>query len=259
VTFEQLILQQRPHITQVVRDLARRHHLAPAEIEEFAATAMQSLERNEFELLRAFDGRSTWETYLTLVVTREFFLFQAELWGQWRPTAAARRLGPAAILLEELVIHDHLPVSEAIELMRTVHRVDLPRYRISEMAVQLRLDQGAAVLGGPPAALRNEAHSHAHLQQAVKDALTRLSPDDRLIVELRFRDGQPLKRIARMMRIEMRPLQRRLEHVQSAMATSLLADGISPEHVNALLQNGDSDVSQATQTWWQTALSGPSK
>jgi RNA polymerase sigma factor (sigma-70 family) len=257
VTFEQLILRQRPHITQVVRDLARRHHLAPAEIEEFAATVMQSLERNEFELLRAFDGRSTWETYLTLVVTREFFLFQGELWGQWRPTAAARRLGPAGVLLEELVTRDQLPVSEAIELMRTVHRVDLPRYRMSEMAAQLRLDQDA--LRASPAAPRDDAHSHTHLQEAVRDALALLSPDDRLIVELRFRDGQPLKRIAKMIRIDMRPLQRRLEHIQAAMAKSLLADGISPEHVNALLQNGDNDISHATQTWWQTALSGPSK
>jgi hypothetical protein len=260
VTFEQLILQQRSHIDQVVRDLARRHHLAQAETDEFRAIVSRSLERNDFELLRAFDGRSTWETYLTLVVTREFFLFQGELWGQWRPTPTARRLGPAGVLLEELVLRDHVSLAEAIELMRSVHRVDLPRYRIAQMAQQLRLDVGLGERPATlPAAAGGEGHANPRIHDVVRSALALLSPDDRLIVELRFRDGQPLTRIARIMRLDVRPLQRRLERVKSVIAESLLGEGIARQDVDALLQNAEHDTPHLLQTWWQTVLSRPSK
>jgi hypothetical protein len=259
VTFEQLIVQQRAHIEQAVRDLARRHHLAPAEIDEFEITVLRSLERNDFELLRAFDGRSTWETYLNLVVTREFFLFQGELWGQWRPTATAHRLGPAAVLLEELVVRDHLSLAEAIDLMRSVHRVDMPRYRIAHMARQLRLDAGLETKAHEPAALRADAPADRRVQDLVRKALALLSPDDRLIVELRLRDGQPLTRIARIMRMDVRPLQRRLDHVTSVLTEALLAEGIQRAEVDALLRQADAGSSPSLQTWWQTVLSRPSK
>ena len=259
MTFEQLIVQQRSHIEQVVGDLARRHHLAPAEVQEFRGIAMRSLERHDFELLRAFDGRSTWETYLTLVVTREFFLFQGELWGQWRPTQTARRLGPAAVLLEELVLRDHVSISEAIDLMRSVHRVDMPRYRIAQMAQELRLDVGFGErLPSLAAEARGEGCSDPRIQEVVREALAALPPDDRLIVELRFRDGQPLTRIARIMRMDARPLQRRLNQVKAVIADSLLGEGVSRTEIDALLQHGECDTSQMLHTWWHAVLSRPS-
>jgi hypothetical protein len=257
VTFEQLIVQQRPHIDQVVRDLSRRHFLAPAEIEEFGETVIRALERNDFELLRNFDGRSMWETYLTLVVTREFFLFQRELWGQWRPSASARRFGSAGVLLEELVVRDHVAVTEAADLMRAVHHVDLPRYRILEMAGHLRLDRGRAAVD-PAAHIGAGEGGSSEFDNLVafKCALDLLSPDDRLIVELRLHDRQPLKRIAKMLRIEMRPLQRRLDHAKNIVSESLLRQGVPRDDVNALLQYSDRDPAHTPQKSWQ---SRPSK
>lgn len=258
MTFEQLITQQRRHINQVVRDLSRRHFLAEAETEEFGETVIRALERNDFELLRAFDGRSTWETYLTLVVSREFFLFQGDLWGQWRPTASASRLGPAGVLLEELVLRDHLPVVEAAELMRTVHRVDLPKYRILELAQQLRLERGRATAGAVNGA-GDDGFAESTVHAALNDALGRLQPDDRLIVQLRFRDRQPLTRIARVMHVEVRPLQRRLEHVKKVIGEALLSQGIASEDVHALLQHAERDTVHPHQNWWHAVRTRPSK
>ena len=78
--------------------------------------------------MRGFDGRSTWETYLSTVVTRLFFEFQGDLWGQWRPTPQASRLGPTGI------VRDGLAIPEAIQVMRTTHRVAVPLTRLEEMA-----------------------------------------------------------------------------------------------------------------------------
>jgi hypothetical protein len=257
VTFEQLIQQQRPHIEQVISDLARRNFLAPPEIDEFRAAVIRALERHDFEMLRAFDGRSTWETYLQLVISREFFLFQMDLWGQWRPSAAARRLGAAGVLLEELVIRDRMLVTEAIETMRTRHRVDLPRYRMMQMAERLRLTAVPASLSanGPSATLEP---LDPRVQSALRDALAALEPDDRLIAELRFRDAQPLTRIAKMMNMEVRPMQRRLDHIKRAIGASLAAQGIVREDVEALLAYADTGGASSHQKWWQTVLSRPS-
>jgi hypothetical protein len=258
VTFEQLIQQQRPHIEQVIRDLARRNFLAPPEIDEFRAAVIGALERNDFELLRAFDGRSTWETYLQLVISREFFLFQMDLWGQWRPSAAARRLGAAGVLLEELVIRDRMLVTEAIETMRTRHRVDMPRYRMMQMAERLRLTAvGPAPLSSDSASAPPEPLD-PRVQSALREALAALAPDDRLIAELRFRDAQPLTRIAKMMNMEVRPVQRRLDHAKRVIGASLLAQGIVRQDVEALLAHAETGAGSSQHKWWQTVLSRPS-
>ena len=255
MTFEQLILQQRPHVEQVIQDLARRHYLAPAEIDEFREAIERVLERNDYELLRAFDGRSTWETYLTTVLTRQFFVFQTALWGQWRPSAAACRMGPAAMLLEELTLRDRIPVQDAIEFMRVRHRVDLPRHRLQQMAAEL----GVSVSRTPTSAGANaRVLRDARLQSALRDALALVSPDDRLMLELRFRDRQPLTRIAQVLKTEARPLQRRIETATDVIRTSLLTQGIPTEDVEALLRHADSDAVHPDQTWWNSVLSRPS-
>jgi hypothetical protein len=130
VTFEQLILQQRPHLERLVQEIARRYHLASTDVQEFRIALDQALERNNYELLRAFDGRSTWETYLRTVVTRQYYLYQTSLWGSWRPSERATRIGAAAVLLEELVLRDRFALPDAIDWMRTTHRVDEPRHKL---------------------------------------------------------------------------------------------------------------------------------
>jgi hypothetical protein len=254
VTFEQLLDQQRPHIERVVQGLARKNYLSSAEIEEFRGAVERALERNDYELLRAFEGRSTWETYLNTVVTRQFFLFQAAMWGQWRPTATAIRLGAAAMLIEELVIRDRFTLNDAIDWMRSTHRVDLPRHRLLQMAGQLGIsstpaDRVPARHGAPDAQLRD----------ALRDALALLSPDDRLILELRFRDGHVLTRIAALMRIEARPLQRRIEMAKNVIRESLLAQGIDAADIDTLLRGVDAEVAESDRQWWAVVLARPSK
>jgi DNA-directed RNA polymerase specialized sigma24 family protein len=254
MTFEELIHQHRGHIAQVVRDLARRHHLAAAERDEFEDAVFHALERNDFELLRAFDGRSSWDTYITLILTREFYAYQAALWGQWRPSAVARRLGPAGILLEELVVRDRLLVSEAIDVMRSSHRVDLPRYRLFHIAQMLGLSDAAPAAASPQADEAEPPESHTHV--ALQDAIGQLSPDDRLLVALRFRDGQPMTRVASVMQRDVRPVQRRLEQVAWTLRLALRESGVSDAEIDRLLQPPGG---VSAHRWWETVLPRPSK
>jgi DNA-directed RNA polymerase specialized sigma24 family protein len=251
MTFEELILQHRGHILQVVRDLGRRHHLAAAEREEFEGRAFHALERNDFELLRAFDGRSTWNTYLTLVVTREFHAYQALLWGSWRPSAVARRLGPAGVLLEELVRRDGLTLEDAFEVMRSGHRVDLPRYRLLHAARVLGLSDSTRL---PP--VTNDAPDDEVIQGLLQGLLAQLPPEDRLMLTLRYRDGQPLTTVARVLQRDVRPVERRLEQVEMTLRRALAGAGIPEAHVQRVLQPA---AVASAHRWWETVLPRPSK
>ena len=250
MTFEQLIEQQQPHIERVIQDLARRHYLAPAEIHEFHTTVERALERNDYELLKAYDARCTWETYLITVITRQFYLFQSTLWGPWRPSAAALRIGAAAILLEELVVRNRFALNDAIEWMRTTHRVDLPRHRLRQIASQL----GMVTPPSRTPAWTTAASPADDLKLALRDALALVSPDDRLILQLRYRDQQPLTRIAAVMRMESRALQRRIETVKEVIRQSLQTQGIAPDEIDTLLTSAETNSNQVKQRWWEMAL-----
>jgi hypothetical protein len=254
VTFEQLIVQYRSYLDKTVRKMALQQYLSAPEQRELHSRVMTAIERNDFELLRAFEGRTTWEKHFDLVVMREFFLYQGQLWGQWRPSSGAKRLGRAGVLLEELVSRVGLSVAQAIETMRTRHRVDMPRYRLAEMAKELRLNAPPKPPLDP-----SKREIDGERRAALNRALTRLSPDDRLIVELRFRDQQPLTRIAKLLNIGARSLQHRLEQINNVIAESLLEAGIAPEDVTALLEDAERESSPVHQDWWHTVLSRPSK
>lgn len=255
VSFEQLISQHRPHIERVLRDIARKYHLASAELDEFRALVDHALERNDYELLRAFDSRSKWETYLTTVVTRLFFGFQADLWGQWRPSQAAQRLGPTATLLEELMVRDSLPLGRAIDMMRTTHRVDLPRHRIEQLARDLGLS--TALAPGDGATGYGDAETTAEdpaIQVALRDAMALIQPEDRLLLAMRYVDRQPLTRIAKVLKVDARPLQRRIEQAKEVLRTSLLMQGIAIEDVDAVLLQAETDANSPHRRWWMAVL-----
>jgi DNA-directed RNA polymerase specialized sigma24 family protein len=255
VTFDQLLHRQRTHIDSVIYGLARRHYLASAELEEFRGAVDRALERNDFELLRAFDGRSTWETYLTTVITRQFYLFQGALWGQWRPTPGAVRHGPAAVLLEELVVRNRFPLHDAIDWMREAHRVDYSRHKLTQLAEQLGLP-GAGV-ARRARAVQADAPS-PEIKRALDQALALVSPDDRLMLELRFRDGQPLTRIAALLKMDARPLQRRIDTALKVIRDSLIAQGLAADLVERTLRNAERDAAGAYQSWWDSVFARPS-
>jgi len=257
-TFERLIHEQQPHIQRVMRDLARRYHLAATEIDDFARQIERALERNDFELLRAYDRRSTWETYLTTVVTRLFFGFQSELWGQWRPSAAAQRLGPTAMLLEELISRDRLACNDAAQLMRTTYHVDLPRHRIEALARDLGLIEDGDLFDAVGSQPSGDLHAPS-LQIALRDAMALLSADDRLLMTMRYVDHQPITRIAKALRNDPRPLQRRIEQAKEVLRTSLLTQGIAMEDVDALLLQAEVDANSPHRKWWMMVLARPSQ
>jgi DNA-directed RNA polymerase specialized sigma24 family protein len=234
--------------------------LSADEVNEFAAVVDRALERNDYELLRAFEGRSTWETYLTTVITRLFFSFQTELWGQWRPSALAQRLGPTATLLEELALRDRLSFEDAVAVMRTTHRVDVPYHRLERLYRDLHLGRDPDKLAAADRTENEDDERKRAIESALRDAVALLSPDDRLLLTLRYGDREPITRIAKLLKDDPRPLQRRIDQVKDVIRTSLATQGISGEEIDVILENADADAARRgnQRRWWHAVFPRPS-
>ena len=122
---EAKFLEALPVIDDVTAQVCRRNRLNATESDEFRSDVrLHFIERN-YEVLRKFEGRCALATYVNVVVQRVFFDWRNRMWGRWRPSTEARRLGPAAILLERLVTRDGWTLDQAIETARVNHKVEI--------------------------------------------------------------------------------------------------------------------------------------
>ena len=126
-----------PIVDKAVRFVCRQHRCGPDEAEEFASVARLKLVEHGHAILRRFEGRSSLKTYLVTVVHRLFIDHRRQRWGTWRPSAAARRLGPVAMRLDTLLHRDGLRFEEACEVIRTTERRDVSLDELDALRGQL--------------------------------------------------------------------------------------------------------------------------
>jgi hypothetical protein len=103
---EALFLSCLAVIDEVTGQLCRRHRLSSDESDDFRSEVRLHFSQRDFDPLRRFEGRSSLQTYLTVVISRLFLDYRNRLWGRWRPSTEAERLGASAIPIERLVLHD---------------------------------------------------------------------------------------------------------------------------------------------------------
>src|SRR6516162_11738130 len=103
---EALSLSCLPLIDEVTAQLCRRHRLSSDESEDFKSDVRLHFRHRDFDPLRQFEGRSSLQTYLTVVISRLLLDHRNGLSGRWRTSTDAKRLGPSAIPIERLVAHD---------------------------------------------------------------------------------------------------------------------------------------------------------
>src|SRR3989304_3177338 len=221
---EQRFLAHLEQVERIIAFVARRRRLDAGEVDEFASVVRLKLIENDYEVLRRFEGRSSLKTYLTVVIQRFYLDYRVSTWGKWRPSAEARRLGPTAVLLERLTARDGMSFSEAVQAARTNHGVPEDDRALFDIGAKLPqrtrrqfVDDGTleSTLAAPAAADGVESGEFAEAASrtaAALDAALRELPDqDRLILKLRFENGLQVAEIARVTRLEQKPLYRRIE------------------------------------------------
>lgn len=237
-----------PLLDRVIRGVVRRKCLSHEDAEDFGSWVRLRFLDDKRDLVERFEGRSSLQTYLTAVVLNLLRDYRIQSWGKYRPSAAARRLGPTAERLEMLMTRDGFGFEEAARILVDNHKVRTSLDELATMAGQLpartgRLFEDAAAIERLPAsesaddlALLSEATaSAARLESALAEALRLLKPEDRLILKLRVTDGLSVAEVARTLRLEQKPLYRRLERLHDKLRRHLERHGLDKDAVGHVL------------------------
>ena len=235
-------------IWKKLQHLSRRSGLPEHEAEEFRSWTLIRLVEDDYRILASWEGRSTLSTFLTVVLTNLMRDYRTHLWGKWRPTAAAKRQGNEAVLLEQLCGRDGLSFDEAVERMWNEHGVSMSRAELEEMAISLprRMERrrvGEEELLRIPVDGRVESriedaerfHTEEELRVLLAPLFRSLAAEDRLLLKLHYWDGLSMSAISPLLGRPQRELYSVRDKCLKKIRRNLEAAGVRPERVRTLL------------------------
>jgi RNA polymerase sigma factor for flagellar operon FliA len=257
VDYERLVVENLPLVDSVVRLIARRHRLSADEEDELSSAIRLKLVENDYQVLRKFEGRSKLRTYLITVVQRHFLDARIARWGRWRPSSIARRLGPIAVLLDQLLTRDRLPFDEAVTAIMARHD-EVSREHLHEIMLQLpsrgarqftgeeELEHVAAQTPDEDRVIASLERTRAgdRIQRALDTVLANLGDEDRVILKMRFCDDVRISRIAELMGLAAKPFYRRLEDLMRVLRSELQRQGVSAEDVANIIGDPASGIGE---------------
>ena len=235
-------------VCRVIEGIARRHRLADDEFKSFRSYAYERLLDRELRMIRAYTGRAAPRTYLTVVLTNVYRDFRIRQVGKFRPSAAAQRLGPAAVLLDTLIHRDGQSREEAIR--QVLHRddVELAEAELRRIVqflpsrtrrTQLRLDDVPTPTSGDDPRRIHERDERAErmsdCREALREAMSTLPVEDQEILHLHVWEGKTLAAVSRELQLKQKPLYRRVKGAYRRLRAHLEARGFRGEDVTDLL------------------------
>lgn len=243
-----LLVQNLDLIDRVIRFTSRRQRLDESEAEEFASIVKLKLVENDYAIVRKFEGRSHFATFMTIVVQRMLLDYRIHHWGKWHASAEAKRLGDLAVELEQLLHRDGRSIDDALPLLQarysdvTREALDqltrrLPDRRARRRMVDLSEAETVAIESdSEDQALRTERERTCRrLSSAMREVIARLPENDRLLLQLRFECRLTVAQIARSMQIEQKLLYRRIDKLMRDLRAELERAGIAPRDAADLI------------------------
>lgn len=242
---EALFLAHRPVVEEVIRFACHRRGLRGEDAEDFAGHVRLKLVESNYDILRKFRGRSSLKTYLTVVIQRLALDYQAARWGKWRPSAMAKRGGPEAVRLEQLMVRDGLPAAEALAIVHREAGPDLDVTGLQRLAGRFPLRVRRHYVGeelletlaadSPDAeALLVAAEAQARFSRVaarLRELVTGLDPRDRLVLQMRFEQDLSVAQIARLLDLDQKRLYRTIEQALTSLRGQLAAEGVHLDDV----------------------------
>jgi RNA polymerase sigma factor (sigma-70 family) len=228
--------------------LSRRSGLPELEAEEFRSWALFKLIDDDYRILGKWEGRSSFPTYLTVVLVNLMRDYRIHLWGKWRASALSRRKGKEGVLLERLLVRDGLSVDEALERLRTEHGVLLEREEALEIALalprrrerwQVSEEELLQIPVDGQVEIRIEekerARTASRLRELLAPLLQSLPPEDRRLLRLHFFEGLSMAAIAPALGRPQRELYAMRDRCLKRIRQALAVAGLGPEQVRELI------------------------
>lgn len=243
------LLEDQYHLIQKkLTHLSRRSGLPEHEAEEFRSWALFKLVEDDSRVLASWEGRSSFPTFLTVVLVNLMRDYRIHIWGKWRPTAAARRQGDEAVLLEQLCSRDGLSFDEAVERMRTEHGVSLSRAELERMAGSLtprierrRVGEEELLRIGIDGQVEHRiedaerSRTEEELRVLLAPLFRSLPPEDRLLLKLHYWDGLSMAAISPLLGRPQRELYSVRDKCLKKIRRNLEAAGVGPDRARTLL------------------------
>lgn len=244
-------------LDRVVKRVAHRHRLRDDDAEELRGAVQLKLVENDYDAIRRFEGRASFETYLSAIVTRHLLDERNARWGKWRPSVYAKRLGPVAVNLEMLLTRDGASFDEAVQRLRArwhitesdevLHQISLgfpvrAARRFVPAEILAELPGGRDADDDLERARRSEVAARA--VRALRNARQQLNDEDQLLLRMCFEQNLPLATVARVLQLEQKPLYRRREQVFGVLRRALRQQGVSADDVRDIL-GGDFESAMA--------------
>lgn len=208
------------------------------------------LVEDDYAVLRAYEARASFRTFISIVVQRMALDYRIHAWGRWHASAEAGRLGALAVQLERLLHRDGRTIDDAVAVLAPSHagvtRESLqaladrlprrpPRHRnvALEEAMEMPAARSASLDEG--IVTRERQHVSERVSTALSAAIARLPDQDRLILQLRFEGGMTVAQIARALQLDQKLLYRRIDHHKLELRRELERSGIAAADVLDLI------------------------
>ncbi len=235
-------------IDALARSVCVRNGWFGDEVDDFVAEVRVKLMANDYAVVRKYQGRSSFKSFLAAVISNAFRDHRIARWGKWRPSANAQRLGAEAVRLERLIHRDGLARSEAVQQLANRSDCTLSERQLNALAV--RLDRPPRTHLVPLDLIQQpdrrraddrvlDAERRRRAEEAaarLQEAMALLDPEDQTILQLRFWEGMSVADISRTLSLPQKPLYRRLERQLRQLRSHLEANGVGPNAVMQLLE-----------------------
>lgn len=247
-----LLTDNLPVIERAAAFASRRYGLRLEDAEEFASTVKLKLIENDYAILLSYEGRSSFATFISIVVQRMAIDFCIHEWGKWHTSAEAKRLGPLAVELERLLHRDGRTIDEAAVILhegretleQLAARLPARALRHRDVAIE---DAEPAAIAKPPDAeemvFAGDRRRTSEIVSSIMSALLSRVPDDeQLILQLRFQGGMTVAQIARALQIDQKLTYRRIERRMRELKEELLRAGVDSRDVLDLIGRDDTPL-----------------
>jgi RNA polymerase sigma factor (sigma-70 family) len=250
MTPEQLFLTHLHLIKKVVAHTCRCCNLQKEEAEEFLSEVHDKIMADDYAVLRKFEGKSSLKSYLAVVIKNQMRDFQNHLWGKWRYTEMAKRLGPVAMALEKL-IRDGYTFDEVVAILQTNHKVEMSPLEFHEIAAKLppripRHREGEEILellpsteDQPDAPMRRQEKNSrkAMALEALQNTLKSLPAEDQIILRMKYWNHFSVKNTAKALNLDDKPLYKRIQKTLKHLKSEMERQGIRKEDIEDLFDD----------------------
>lgn len=241
--FSQFLERELSRIERITNVICRRSGMNPDEIEEFTGEVRLRLVKNDYAILRAFEGRSKFSTYIAAVIRRMLIDYRRHYRGKWHDSAEAQRFGQLGIDIERAITRDGRTPQETLTLLREIHPgitlAEIERIarslpvKIKHKLVPMKEAESIESTGDTDRVV--QADMAARISAVVCAYIDRLPAEEHLILRLRFDCAMTVAQISRSLHRDQQVLYRLLYKHFEALRVELTKVGVDARAVQDLI------------------------